>query len=71
MPPVMLALFAVCGLLGGFGAYQILSFANATRRTCAVVAILVALALFGGITARFAHAIGHPLFASAAQGKVR
>lgn len=71
MPPVMLALFAVCGLLGGFGAYQILSFAKASRRTCALVAVLVALALFGGITTGFAHAIGQPLFASMAQARAR
>lgn len=71
MPPVTIALFAACSLLIGFGAYQILSFAQASRRTSAITAIVVALVVFGGTTVGFAHGFGHPTPASVATARAK
>ncbi|WP_456717349.1 MULTISPECIES: hypothetical protein [unclassified Bradyrhizobium] len=66
----MIMLFAVCGLLCGFGAHQILAFAQISRRVSILIAILVAMFIFGGALAGFAHHAGASLSASGGQVRI-
>jgi hypothetical protein len=64
MPPVVIALFAACGLLAGFGTHLILSFFQTSRRVSIIIAILLAALIFGGGLAGFSHSAGGSLFAA-------
>jgi hypothetical protein len=71
MPSIVIALFAACGLLAGFGTHLILSFFQTSRRVSIIIAIVLAVLIFGGALAGFSHSTGGSLFAANAQVRLR